>query len=130
MAALRTEVRGQLNTLLKTVSGLSASNVYFNDAPPKASQPYCVFLFVAQPVTRDTGKEYNDFFIQISLVGKTLATLETLEAAVKVALEGGTVTLTDHNAVQLRQLSGGANRREVGNYWQIILEYKLTLDEK
>lgn len=128
-----TKVRTALNTLLKTATGISASNLYFNDAPPRAVQPYCIFSFTANAVDRDTATEFNDIFIQIDLFGKTLKTVETLEAALKTVLDGVSLSLTLHNSAPLFRISGGVTRKdmsEAGNYWRVVMEYKLMLDEK
>ena len=124
-----TAARTAIYTLLKTVTDLGVSNVYFQEAPQATADPYCVFMEADQPSERDTGNYYDDIFLQITVYSKTLATIETIISNVKTAFDVADLTITGYVHDGINRVSTlTAPQDEEGFYSENVI-YRIQLTE-
>lgn len=125
------EIRTTIYDHLLTVTGLSASNLWWGEAPQGTTEdPYCVISLVSNPLTRDTNQEFEEIYFQVSTYGTTLNTIEVIEANVHSVLYNSltalNILLTNYIATQI-SLQFRTNLKIDEKFWQNVLRYKLRI---
>jgi hypothetical protein len=92
--------------------------------------PYCVFSFLTDNHTFDSGNEWEEIFIQFSLVDNDSSSgdINTLESNLIDLLDGYTFTFTNYTQISLTRL----NKRHLidgDNIWQTIIEYRIEMEK-
>lgn len=121
-SALRTGIY----TLGKTVTGLSATNFFFDEAKHTQSGQYCIFFSVDNFYTWDSGAVFETDNIQFNFYGSNLANLETLVTNFQTVFDFGkdSLTVTGYSVISLTRNSI-SRPVKVDKIWQIILEYRV-----
>ena len=76
---MKSDLRQVIYEHTLTASSLTSSNTFWAKAMQGLTGEFCVISLVTNPINRDTEKEYDEYFLQFSIVGETLTTLETME---------------------------------------------------
>ena len=124
------QLRTALYTTGKTVTGLNATNYYFEMAKQGNDYPYCVFYEIASPRDFDSGSKFEICVVQFSIYGKTLSSLETLSNNFKSVFDFGkdNLSVSGYDVITcIQQNEIGPSKFE--KTWQIALEYRVELQK-
>lgn len=121
--------RTAIYTLLKTVTSLSASNVYFQEADKDIADPYCVFMETGNPADHDTGNYFEEIFFQVAVYSKTLATIETILANVKIAFDDATLTVSGYVFDGINRIATITRPQDDEGWYMTLVEYRISLTE-
>jgi len=119
-----------ITELRKAIYDKLTGNVYFDEAPDGAVMPYTVFSCPSGVHDYDSKDTYPEDTIQISIYGKTLTEIETIEAAIKTAIDRnpGGFSLDDYNVVDITLIF--RTQRKVNETYLIILQFKFDLESQ
>ena len=120
-AALRTGIY----TLGKTVTGLSATNLFYRDAKHTQESSFCVFWGVTNTQFIDSGTQFEIDNVQFDFFGTNLSSLETIVLAFKTMFDyTSSLTVTGYTVMSVtRSLERPAQKFD--KVWQISLEYEI-----
>jgi hypothetical protein len=121
------ELRAEIFDLIKS-TGIDF--VYYDQGATDLL-PSCVFTFFSAPITRDTGGEFREFYLQFTVYGSSAGYVESksLEIIEKLTQEQN-FNLTDffiENAIALSYIIAKKNEDKS---WRAGGEIKLLLVEK
>ena len=126
-----TEIRTAIYTLTLTASSLTANNTFWIVAPQELTGAYCVISPTANPVNRDTAKQYEEVYFQFAVYGTSLEDLEDLIDEIKGVWDTGqsafAALLTNYSLVGLMR-SHKKHLKVDDTYWQIVIAYKLEVE--
>ena len=125
----------QLRTALyvtgKTVTGLSATNLFHLEAKQNTAMPYCVFKDVATPRDFDSGSSFETAVVQFSLFNRSLGAIETISTALQAVFDFGKddLSVTGYDVVTCRQLTGPLSIPIPTGGRQIVLQYRIEVQK-
>jgi hypothetical protein len=114
-----------------TVSGLSASNFFFKEAPQGITVNHCVFSEISNPYAgRTTMSKFEESYVQFAFYGTDQQALETLVKNLRAKFDDSesSFSLTDYYVLRVDwSLSRDVQLEEVK---QLIVQYKFRLQQK
>lgn len=124
-------LRTAIYNRLLTSTYLNSGNVFFDRAPQgEFLDPYCVYSYITNPMTRDTHNVYEEQVFQLSLFGSDVSTLETIGLDLISIFKNSEAALTG-------DLSGNEIVAIVPQYttligvesdlWNLIIRYRLFI---
>jgi len=127
---METEIRQAIYDHTISASSLSASNTFWVKAKQEQTGTYCVLSLISNPLNKDSQKQYEEIFFQISLFGKSLSSLESIESEILDLWDFSSTTLknrfTNFSVVGVGRIARGSLRVE-DDYWHNYIQYKLEL---
>ncbi len=107
---METEIRNALNNYTMESDFIDESNLFWNQAPQGTDKAYIVASINSNPVNQDTGKVYDEYYLNFSIYGKVLGEIEILEAEIKTLYSGSFASfaslLTNYTVAGWRRVSG------------------------
>ena len=114
----------------QTASGISSSNLFFDEMEEGTAFPYVVYADVTDFVTRDSATDIENQDIQFIVFSDVLTECETFGAALKVKFDYGkdNLSVSEYNVVEcVRILEIGATKND--KIWNYILQYRITISK-
>lgn len=125
-------LRKEIYRLLKTVSGLDSSNVFYGRAPQKQMTKYCVFMEYATPNSWDSGTKYEVVYVQFSVYGSKLRDVEAISESIQSVFDfkSESFSITGYDSVSCtRQSNQRARKSESDKWWNEITQYKIEIQK-
>lgn len=125
-----TVLRNEIYRLGKTVSGLSATNIWYLEAPQNTALPYCVFTEFAHPYSFDSGSQYDEVYVQFAIYETRVSNLETLTAALKAVFDfaRSSFSVTGYNVITCVRMSD-LPIQKFENVYSSIIQYKIEIQK-
>jgi hypothetical protein len=124
-------LRKAIYNLGLTVSGLSASNLFYKQAPKGTNINYCVFSEISNPSAgRSTLRKREDSYIQFSVYGDDQTALESLAKSIRSKFDNSqaSFSISDYYVLEVQwQLTRDSFSADLN---QIIVQYKFLLQVK
>jgi hypothetical protein len=119
-----TEIREAINQYTMESSYIDESNFFWGQAPQGKTGTYIVASINSNPYNRDTGQQYEEYYINFSIFGKLLSEIETIENEIRILYSE--IPTTFKTFLSTYGLSGwrivsGASLKEDDEYWHNIL---------
>ena len=126
--ALKDSVYG----ILISVDGLGPGQVFFVEVPQRNDQnqnyPVCTYNMLSNNLLRDTSRDCEENFIQITLQSPHYEGVEVAEASLRGKLKIENLSVSGYDVVScVRQFS--VEQRLENRHWQIIIQYKIEIQE-
>ena len=84
---------------------------------------------ITNPNNRDTGKTYEEYYVQFSIFGTTLLSIEPIANSLKTAIEAQDRDLLSWVIIHIKKDFERDLKNPEGS-WQIIIQYKFELEDK
>lgn len=126
---MNSALRAGIYTLGKTVTGLSASNLYYENAKHSQQSLYCVFFGVDEDFQFDSGAQHEVSNVQFTFYGTNLANLETQVTNFRTVFDFTTsLSVSGYTVIEVRRTITIPPRKFDG-MWQIVLEYRFEIQK-
>ena len=126
-----TSLRKAIYSTGLTVTGLSAANFFYKEAPQNITGNYCVFSEVSNPYAgRTTMSKFEESYVQFALYGMNQEELETLVKNLRAKFDDAeaSFTLSDYYVLRIDwSLSRDVQLEDIK---QLIVQYKFRLQQK
>ena len=136
MADFYTNVGTGINTLFDTTNDFSTAmdDLYYYEAKPKATFPYCVYSFLGdKPMYwfgETTPDEGEDIFVQFNIYDKTASVINInkYEGYLRALYDWSAISVTGYTLMEMRR-DTSIPAFKVDDIWQITVTYRIKIDK-
>jgi len=122
---LKTAIYGKLTSASSFNTNIGG-RVYYLQAPHSTAYPYCVFSFFSDLYSFDSGKKWEEIFIQFSIYDNSSSNIGTLESNLIDLLRDAALTFTNFTQIDLQRT---AKRYLLyTDIFNTILEYRIEIE--
>ncbi len=122
---METEIREAINNYTMESDFIDESNFFWTQAPQGLDVTYVVASINSNPTSRDSQKEYDEYFINFSIFGKVLSEIETFEAEIKTLYSGSLTAfqalLSTYTVAGWRRVSGASIKQDDVFFHNVVI---------
>jgi len=104
--------------------------IYFEQAPDKPTFPYCVYSFFTDTNSFDSGNQWEETFIQISLFDDTKddgVIIDGLTSDLIDLFYGSTLSFTNYTQISFERIAK-RNLYSEEKIWHKVIEYRIEIE--
>lgn len=124
------ELRKEIYRIGKTATGVTAANLFYDQANPGVVGPYTIIRLLTDTHFFDSASKFDLFYFTLSSWGNTAIKAETQDAALITIFDfsGSSFSVTGHDTVYCLRVSTLPTRlRE--ELWNVITTYRVELQK-
>lgn len=122
-------LRNEIYRLGKTVTGLSAANLYYDEAAPGLTGTYAIITGLSDLPSYDSGSVFEEVYWNIAGWAQTCYAVETLEKNIKTVFDlCSSFSVAGYSTIINIRISSIPSTKR-GDLWNIVIAYKIELQK-
>ena len=122
-------LKNAIITKAVTISGISASNLFYVQAPDGKSGMYVVYSGVPYEKQWDSMAQFYPVPVQFNFYGPVEATVQTAVEAFEAVMDFATLTVSGYTFIHCIPTVPNLSSTKVDNVWQSVLTYMIEISK-